>query len=198
MTKQEIQDCFRQLTASLEHKKGKQVFDLLNTLLSKLQNWQLQEQLQSLEETYKTMLRYVADDIRDPGREKVYANLVRSLYQVADTAIFQIKTANDNSLFYERKRAYRSYVQETTAELIAALEDNAGQIALLSLSEGEEHNPQWKGLDFQKEILVRKLFYNVWSSDPWTSDEKKRWAELLKTPLDAENLPNLIITGLTL
>ncbi|MDR2804170.1 MAG: hypothetical protein LBB85_00795, partial [Dysgonamonadaceae bacterium] len=197
MTKQETQDFFDTLSRSFQQKKGKQAFDLLNALLLKLQNWQLQEKLQSLEETYKTMLRYVMDNIQDPGRETVYANLVRSLYQIADTAIFQIKTANDNSLFYERKRAYRFYVQETADELIAALEDKIGQIALLSLSEEDDH-PRWKDLNFQKEIIVRKLFYNIWSSDPWTSDEKTRWADLLASQPDEENLPCLIVTGLTL
>ncbi|GHV57032.1 hypothetical protein FACS1894182_04870 [Bacteroidia bacterium] len=198
MTKQETKDYFDKLTTSLEQKKGKQVFDLLHTLLSQLQNWQLQEKLQSLEETYKAMLRYVFDDIQDPSREKVYVNLVRSLYQIADAAIFQIKTANDNSLFYERKRAYHFYVNETTAELITELENLTGTMALLSLSDEEERNQKLKELDFHKEIVVRKLFYNVWLSDPWTSDEKNTWTNLLQTQPDAENLPSLIVTGLTL
>ncbi|MDR1527539.1 MAG: hypothetical protein LBS46_07740 [Dysgonamonadaceae bacterium] len=198
MTKQEIQDYVDKLTLYLEQKKGKQVFDWLYSLLEKLQNWQLQEKLQSLEETYKTMLRYLADGIQDPSRDKIYAHLVYSLYQIADIAVFQIKTIHDHALFYERKRACRSYVPETTAELIAELEDKTGQMALLSLSEGEERIPQWKELDLQKEIIVRKLFYKVWLSDPWTNDEKTRWAGLLKTQPDAENLPCLIVTGLTL
>ncbi|MDR2682519.1 MAG: tetratricopeptide repeat protein [Dysgonamonadaceae bacterium] len=198
MTKQEIQDYSDKITRSLEQKKGKQVFDLLHPLLAKLQNWQLHEQLQSLEETYQTMLHYLAEGMQDPSREKVYAGLIRSLYQITDTAIFQIKTANDNALFYERKRAYRLYVQETTAQLIAELEDKTGQMALLSLADGEEHIPKWKELDLQKELLVRKLFYNVWVSDPWTNDEKNHWSSLLSTPPDAEHLPSLIVTGLTL
>ena len=130
MTKQETQDYFNNLTECLEQKRGKQVFDSLNALLANLQNWQLHEKLRLLEETYKTMLRYVADDIQDLDREKIYSNIVRSVYQVADTAIFRIKTANDTSLFYERKRAFRFYIKETTSELIAGLEDVTGQIAL--------------------------------------------------------------------
>jgi tetratricopeptide (TPR) repeat protein len=198
MTKQEIDDYLDKITESLKQKKGKQVFDLLTALFSHLQNWQLQEKLNSLEDTYKTMLRYVADGISDPGREKVYTGLIRSLYQVADAAVFQIKTSNDNSLFYERKRAYHVYVKETPDELIASLEDITGKIALLSVLEEEERNRHLKDLDLQKEILTRKIFYHVWLSDPWTSDEKNRWAGVLSNQPDADYLPSLIVTGLTL
>ena len=196
MTKQETRDFFNNLTGCLEQKRGKQVFDSIHALLANLQNWQLHEKLQLLEETYKTMLRYVADDIPDSYREKIYNNIARSLYQIADAAIFRIKTTNDNSFFYERKRAFRFYVKENTTELIAGLDDVTGQIALLSL--GDENQPKLKELELQKELLVRKLFYNVWLSDPWSSDEKDLWTKLLQTQPDAENLPSLIVTGLTL
>ena len=198
MTKQETQAYFDQLTGFLEQKRGKLAFDSLNTLLANLQNWQLHEKLQSLEETYKTMLFYVAENMQDSEREKIYMNLARSLYQVADAAIFRIKTSKDNSLFYERKRTFRIHVKETVAELIAELEDVTGQIALLSLADETQPNPKLKDLELQKELVVRKLFYNAWLSDPWTNDEKDLWEKLLQTQPDAENLPSLIVTGLTL
>ena len=196
MTKQETKGYFDNLTKYLEQRRGKQVFDSIRALLANLHNWQLQEKLQLLEETYKTMLRYVVEDIRDLDREKIYNNTVRSLYQIADAAIFQRKTANNNSFFYERKRTFHFYVKESTTELIAELEDLTGRIALLSLA--DEKPPELKELELQKELLVRKLFYNVWLSDPWGNDEKDLWAKLLETQPDAENLPSLIVTGLTL
>jgi tetratricopeptide (TPR) repeat protein len=198
MTKEQIQDYFDRLITSLEQKKGKQVFDLLRPLLSQLQDWRLQEKFQSWEETYKTMLRYLADDIQDPSRDKVYADLVRSLYQIIDTTIFRLKTIHDPSLFYEQKRALRSHVPETAAELVAELEDKTGEMALLILSEEETAVSKLKALNFQKEIVARKLFHTVWLSDPWTNDEQNLWAELLETQPGTENLPCMIATGLTL
>jgi len=197
MTKRETQIYFDNLTISLKQKRGKQVFDSLNALLANLQNWQLREKLQLLEETYKTMLRYVAEDIQDSEREKIYSNVIRSLYQIADAAILQINTAGNNTLFYERKRSFQFYVKETAQQLVAELNDVTGRIALLSLVD-EQDNPKLKELEFQKELLVRKLFYNVWLGDLWKGDEKDLWSNLLQIQSDVENLPILIVTGLTL
>jgi tetratricopeptide (TPR) repeat protein len=198
MTRQETQSYFDQLTRFFKQRKGKQAFEWLQTLVSKLQNWQLQEKLQSLEETYKTMLRYVADDICDPGREKVYANLVHALYQIADTAVLQIKTERDNTFFYERRRTFRIHVRETTEELIAELEQKTDRMSLLGSLSGDEYDPEWKESDLERELIVRKLFYRVWMGEPWNNDEKTRWAKLLASQSDTRIFPCLVVTGLTL
>ncbi|MDR0865613.1 MAG: tetratricopeptide repeat protein [Candidatus Symbiothrix sp.] len=198
MTRQEIQNYFEKIAKSLEQKRLKQAFDLLSALFSHLQNWQLQEKFNSLQDTYKMMLSYLTEGVKDPGREKVYNDLVHSIYQIADAVILQIKTSNDNSFFYEKRRAYRFLVPETSHELIAGLEDIFGKIALLSLLDEEEKNRSLKDLEKQKELLSRKVFYNIWLSDLWTSDEKDRWTTILNNQLDTAFFPSLIVTGITL
>jgi tetratricopeptide (TPR) repeat protein len=199
MTKQETQKYFEEIMGSLEQKRLKHVFDLLQSLFSHLQNWQLQEKLNSLQDTYKMMLRYQIEGVNDPGREKVYRNLVRSVYQIADAAVLEIKSSNDNSLFYERRRACRYYVPETPGELIRTLEDILGKITLLNLLEEDdaEKIQRMKDLEKQKENLGCKIFYAVWLSNAWTSDEKKQWSNVLNQP-DLFSFPSLIITGITL
>ena len=197
MTKQEIKMNFDKITNSLEQRKLKEVFDLLNNLFVNLQNWQLQERTNLLENTYKSMLRYLTEGINDPAQQKIYNDIIHSLYEIADKAILQIKTSNDNSLFYEKRRAYRFHVSETSDELIAGLEDISGKIALLSLLEEDERNQDFKNLEQLKEMLSQKIFYRIYLSDPWTSEEKERWAAVLNNQLDSINL-SFIIPAITL
>ncbi|GHT72682.1 hypothetical protein AGMMS50262_02150 [Bacteroidia bacterium] len=198
MTKQEIQKYFETITQSLEQKKLKDAFDLLAFLLSQLQNWQLQEELNELQNTYKTMLLYLSQGINDPGREKIYNNLVRSVYQLTDTAVLQLKTANDNSFFYEKRRAYRYLVSENTRQLVSTWEDMAGKIALVDLLEGDEKSAQSKELEKQREALLRKVFYSVWLSGVWMTEEKDKWTTLLNNQLDTVFLPCILITSILL
>ncbi|MDR0427554.1 MAG: tetratricopeptide repeat protein [Dysgonamonadaceae bacterium] len=197
-TRQKIDSQYNQIIAVLEDKKLKKVFELIALFLSQLQNWQSQEKLNSLEDTYKIMLKYFQEGIQDSEREKVYNNIIYSLYQITDLAYLQLKTSNDNSLFYEKRRHYHYYVPETTEQLFQSLEDVYGKIALLSVLEDEERNNHLKDLEQQKEEFARKIFYSVWLSDAWTDSEKENWSNLIKNQPDTTYLPCLIISGITL
>ncbi|MDR2844076.1 MAG: hypothetical protein LBV57_05450 [Candidatus Symbiothrix sp.] len=196
MATQETHKLFEQITGSLEQKQVKQAVDALRSLLSVLQNWQLQETLDSLEDTYKTMLRYSLQNIQDPDRNKIYNDLIRLLYQTADTAFFQLKTANENLLFYERKRSFHFYVPESASELLKNLENIAEKTAVWDVLDTADKAKQIKDLSLQKETVIRKLFYSAWLSNHWSKDEKAQWKTVLA--MDSNHLPALIITAVTL
>lgn len=175
----EVQNCFDNTIQSIEQQKLKPAFDLLIKLLSHIQDWQLQEQLDSLKDIYKNMLYYLAENIKDNERKKIYQTLLRSLYQIADIALWQIKSANDNSLFYEQKRTY--YLNpESSEELINALK---------IISKKKEKA-------VEKEYLNRKIFQKIWLSDHWTIEEKNKWAKIIDQS-NEKILSCLIVTALT-
>lgn len=198
MNKEDIKKYSEQIYQSLEQKKLKNTFSLLASLLSHLQNWQLQEKLNSLEDTYKMMLKYYAEGVKDPQREKLYMDITKSLYLIIDMAILQIKTSNDNSLFYEKRRSYHYFSPETSEELFSQIEDVYGKIALLSLLDENEKNSSLKDLEKQKEIITQKLFNQVWLGDPWKDEDKENWSNLINNQLDPVIIPSLIISGITL
>ncbi|MCL1937931.1 MAG: hypothetical protein FWF52_06015 [Candidatus Azobacteroides sp.] len=196
-----MQTDFEKITQCLEERRLQQAFQLTALLFAHLQNWQLQEKLTALEDTYKMMLHYQITGVQDPGREKVYNDLIRSVYQIVDAVEVQIKTSNDNSLFYERKRAHRFYVAETSDQLLSDLDYIFQIIPLIQSAETEEDkdkNLQWRDLEKQKDALIRKIFYTVWVSDLWAAEEKDQWASVISNPLYPVALPSLIVTALTL
>ena len=187
MTKQEFQNYCRRIDNSLEQKRLKETFDILTHLLSEFPNWQLKEKLTELEDTYKTMLSYLTEGINDPGREKVFNDLLRSVYQVADSIRFLFKTKSDS----DNK-------QEHSLGLIPLLEDITGKIALLDLLGEDEKSLDLIGLEKQKELMIRNIFYNIGSSEQWHTNTKEQWSKVLKNKLIPFTLSNLIVTALTL
>jgi len=187
MTKQELQNYCRRIDNSLEQKRLKETFDILTLLLSKQPNWQLNEKLTELEDTYKTMLSYLTEGVNDPGREKVFNDLLRAVYQAADSIRLLYKKNFDS----ENK-------QERSLNLISLLEEITGKIALLDLLDEEEKSQDLIDLEKQKELMIRSVFYNIGSSEQWHINTKEQWSQVLKSKLTPPTLSNLIVTALTL
>jgi tetratricopeptide (TPR) repeat protein len=198
MNKQEITDYFVKIANALEHKRLKEVFDNLTFFLSKVQNWQLKEKLNESEDTYKRILTYLAKGIRDPEREKIFNNLLRSLYGVADTIELQIRTDIDSSYFYKRRKSYLSQNTTSQEKLIKSMRDIIGKITWLSLSEKEGKNNKRIQAEKQKEEIIRNIFYAILFSEQWFPNTKKEWSEVLKSQINPVILTGLIITALTL
>ena len=187
MTKQELQNYSKRIDNSLEQKRLKETFEILTILLSKLPNWKLKEDLTEIENTYKMMLSYLTEGVNDPEREKVFNDLLRAVYQIADSAKLLYKT-NSNSC----------HMQERSLEGIPLLEDITGKIALLDLLGEEEKSQDLINLEKQKDLIIQGIFYNIGSSEIWHVNTKERWSQVLKNKLTPSSLSNLVITALTL
>lgn len=199
MTKQEFQSYFQKTTETLEQKRLKEAFDLITFLLSNLQNWQLKEKLFELEDNYKMMLRYLTDGVKDPQRENIYYDLLRSVYQIADLTTLQIKTANSWSFYYDNRKSLEFYVPETSLQLIENLNDLTSKISLTDLlEEGEAKIKNLKEQEKEREKLESKIFRKIWLSDPWDSGEAQSWAGVLSNKLNPNSLLSLIISAITL
>ncbi|MDH8701427.1 tetratricopeptide (TPR) repeat protein [Dysgonomonadaceae bacterium PH5-43] len=198
MTKQEINKYTEDINRLIENRNLAQAFSLLYSILSNLQNWQLQDRLYSLESTYKTMLNYYVKGAEDSERDKVYSDIIQSLYVIADQVIFQAKTTYYNSLFYDKRRINKLYYKENKDQVYAALEDIEGKIALLSLLDNNEQNDKLKEIEKQKEIISQNVFNNIWLSDIWNSSDKENWINIINDQLSFNDLSCLIITATTL
>ncbi|MDR1561928.1 MAG: hypothetical protein LBS54_02415 [Dysgonamonadaceae bacterium] len=115
---QEIKSYSEQLAESLENKRLKQTFDTLTVLLDETQDWQLKEHLSLLENNYRMMLRYITDGVKDPSQTKIYHNLLREVYEVADLTVAEIKAQSNWSVAYDYRKNLSRYYPEPTAQLI--------------------------------------------------------------------------------
>ncbi|MDR2692320.1 MAG: tetratricopeptide repeat protein [Dysgonamonadaceae bacterium] len=194
-----MKSCFSKIWESLEQKRLKQSFELLAFLLANLSSWQLKEKLNELESNYKMMLRYLTDGVKDPQQEKIYLDLLRSVYQLADQTVREIKTAFSWSYAYETRRTLLHSSSETPSRLVELINDLTGKMALTALlDEGEEKNRNMQIIEKEQEEIESKVFRLIWTNGLWTAEEEKCWSEVLLNELNPNTLKCLIVSALIL
>ena len=197
MTSDNIKKQAQNIILSLEQGKLKDAFEQFSLLLSDRQDWQVKEQLNELELTYKTMLNYVAEGVEDPLRSKVYQNLFRSSYDLSDNIMSQLQTQNAPGYFYDRKRIFKyENVNFSLEQVTASMEEIADKQALNSLLEQE--NEQSLQLKKENESVTRQIFNRIWSGDNLKKSDKQILSNLLSNQLNTLSVQCLTITALTL
>ncbi|MDR1372596.1 MAG: tetratricopeptide repeat protein [Dysgonamonadaceae bacterium] len=118
LTHQDIRNCSAKITEALENKRLKLAFDTIGQALSSLSAWQLKERLTELEDNYRMMLRYMSDGVKDPRQEKIYHDLLRAVWQIADLTVVELKAQSAYSVLYDYRKNTGRYFPETPLQLI--------------------------------------------------------------------------------
>jgi len=199
MNKHELKSLFSKITGTLEQKRLKEVFDGVGLLLNSLSNWQLKESLSDWQDNYQRMLLYLSEGVNDPKQEKIYNDLLRSVYRLTDQTIFEIKTLHLWSYPYEVRRSLSFYVPETSEQLIEKVNDLVGKSALFDLlEESEEKKQNLQRLEEERGKYENKLFRKVWLSSLWSSDEQAIWLNAINNIVFPLSSQCLIISAITL
>ncbi|MCL1932589.1 MAG: tetratricopeptide repeat protein [Candidatus Azobacteroides sp.] len=199
MNRQELKPFFQKITEALEQKRLKEVFDGINALLTNLSNWQLNENLSEWEDNYKRMLLYLSEGVNDPEQEKIYTDLLRSVYQLTDQTIAEIKTLERWTYPYELRRSPTFQVSETSEQLIGMTDDWSGKVTLVDLMEdGEEKKKTLQKMEEERGEIEEKLFRKIWLSNLWKEDEQNLWLQALNNKLYPISSQCLIISAITL
>jgi len=199
MNKQELKSLFQKIAESLEQKQLKQVFDAVGLLLADLPNWQLKEGLSECQDNYKRMLLYLTEGVNDPEQAKIYKDLLRSVHQLTDRTMLEAKTLQRWSYPYEFRQSSTFNVPETPEQLIDAMDDCLGKIALYDLmEEGEDKQKNLKETEEARGKVEVKLFRKIWLSSLWNSDEQNLYLKLLNSKLYPLSSQCLMISAITL
>ena len=199
MDERNVQKQINEIYLSLEQKKLRKTFWLLDQILFDLQNWELNEKKNELETTYQFMLRYLTEDAEDPERYHIYEDLLRSCYRLVDLACDQWNTKNARGLYFDRKRALGHIAFDgPLASLFASIQDIAGKISLLNLLEEDEHNENRFELEKEEEALFIKIFQLVWLKEQLTLEELKLIGNFFNGKLNSYIIKCLLVSAITL
>ena len=99
----------KSIQSLLSEKRLAEAFAELRQTAQTLQNWQLNNRLDELEESYKYMIRYVADGCNDPQREEIHNGITAKLMELADITEQELTVQNSPKLYYETLRMERKY-----------------------------------------------------------------------------------------
>jgi tetratricopeptide (TPR) repeat protein len=154
MTLQEIDQAYNRITGSLDNKELKNAFDSLQSLISGSREYTFQDKLNELQETYKFMLRYRMEGVKDPMQEQIYHTLQASLYELTDQLKHKLLVLESPLTFYSYRRNMQALPQTSYSELHH----------LLAKHSGVENEVGY-------ETALTLLFNKIWVSEPLTTEE---------------------------
>lgn len=101
---QEIDKTYNRIIGALDRKALKNAFDLLQTFIAGNQVYAFQNKLDTLQETYRYMLRYRMEGISDPMQEQIYRQLQADAYELADAIRLEVLTPVSSRTYYAKRR----------------------------------------------------------------------------------------------
>ena len=161
----------KSIQSLLSEKRLAEAFAELRQTAQTLQNWQLNNRLDELEESYKYMIRYVADGCNDPQREEIHNGITAKLMELADITEQELTVQNSPKLYYETLRMERKYPRSLEA-LLEAYRECADKTALFyELPADKRDSDQERTLLMEKEKAANAVFKHIWVTFPVTADE---------------------------
>ena len=154
MTVQEINKAYYRIEGSLNSKELKNAFELMQNLIYESKEYSLQDRLTELHDTYKYMLRYRVEGMKDPMQTQIYNNLLASSYELADDLNVKLLLKLSPVIFFDRKRI-STYL--SSAPFTQLHKD------LSTAHEVEDHK--------QFDALLQHLFNRVWLSERISPEE---------------------------
>ena len=183
MTKQEIENSYRQASQCIDDAESKDAFSLISSLVAESGRASLNDELERLNMSYTFMLKYLEQGVMDPQRDDILLNLRQSLYLLNDQCYIGLMEPSSPEVFYARRRE----LANTT--LIGIVEEYREELKNLTLMQTvpEQQRDSHAILSrlHQVEELETKLFNRVWSSFPLSSDE----ANTIKLCISGDILP---------
>lgn len=163
MTIQEINKAYHRIIGSLDSRELKSAFDSLQSLIAGIRDYSFQDKLNELQETYKYMLRYRTEGVKDPMQEQIYRNLLASAYELADQVKHKGLAVESPLAYYSRRRTLQTQPAVNYAQLHKLLTTPQGAVSR----------------EVQYESALTLLFQKIWVSDPLTAEEVRTIKEIL-------------------
>lgn len=184
----------------LDQHRLKEAFTQLIALIEKTENWELKPAVESLQTTYNYMVQYAAQGMEDPGRENLYAQIHRGIYELADRVEFIGKLKNGYGHKSDTYRKFKRFATETYGQLKTSLESATEDLEVSNLmyTDAQQLQAKQRELYQQQERMTDQLFDKTWISDCWTEEEAKEANELLVSVLVPAHVLAVFVSAVTL
>lgn len=181
-------------------KRMNEAFVVLNEILSKINNWDLQNKLKEIETAYNYMLDYMRQDIADPKRMEMHQKLLRDTLVIADKVnLIQISLEPYRTFYLKTQDKLRNAEQQHTLHsLLIELEAYTENYALGELLKTEDSAQKLDNIRKRHEEAQTTLFDIIWTTPYWTPEEESTAKQILESVLISENDLCLFVSAVTL
>lgn len=198
MTEKEINITYTEICNNLVDRKLKPAFKQLEKLISENNLGTYYDEYRNLEETYRYMLKYTVEGIKDPERQKVYRKLIVSVFELADKVNEALRMKYSPSVEYEKKRIFAKQFIDDLETYVSGLEDFYVDDELKSLVGNEPRKKLQTETPEEHQQKIYRLFYHVWFADELKNGEKAVLGEFVANPLLPVEYRSFIVSALML
>ncbi|MDR2497991.1 MAG: tetratricopeptide repeat protein [Tannerellaceae bacterium] len=158
---QHIRHSFEYITELLDKMELQRAFEAIREQLAYANSPALSEKLESLSETYRTMLGYFIEGVQDPMQSLIYKDVLASTYELADVLRLHIISNNDGApMYFVFRKQWRSIPGVSINTLLQ-------QLIVMHT------NPK----DIEETVFM--LFNKLWLSDPFEQEDFSSLADVL-------------------
>ncbi len=160
-------DQHSEIVLFISNRRVKKSLDSLRAMIDRSGQGRFYDEFDSLSLTYKNMLRYTIDGVKDPERDKIYINLLKSILRLADTVkqdilsrhsgwhTYWVKQHNEREQMLSGKTAIETvddliFKQELDERLSSAHELNQDPDSVIAIGQKK---------------LIKDLFNHLWITD---------------------------------
>lgn len=170
----------------LDERRLKEALTQLQALTAETEDWQLQSETENLQTTYGYMLQYAAQGMQDPERGKLYEQLRRSAYELADRTEWIRKSLKGSGHFADAFRSARRIPHSSYREICIQLEsitEDLGMAELKFMQDETQLQHAQKEIATRHTSLTDTLFTKTWVSLQWNEKELSEASELMQSLL---------------
>ena len=157
----------KRLCNLISEKKIKQSLDILADMIANSSSGDMRDEYDNLEMTYRNMLTYTIDGIKDPERNKIYLKLIQSILNLSDRARQDILSHNSGWNTYWVKQQAEKEMKLTGKSIVETVDDLMFKNDLdewLKLTNEVNPDPASE-ISKKHKLLIRNIFNHLWLTD---------------------------------
>ncbi len=190
----------KQLCSLVSERRIKQSLDILSDMISGTLSGDLRDEYENLVMTYRNMLAYTMEGIKDPERNKIYFKLIQSILELSDKVRQDILSRLSGWNTYWVKQQTEKEQKLSGKTIIEKVDDLMFKSELdewLKLS--NEINPDPESEISQKhKQLIRNIFNHLWLTDYYGEAEESLIKIILNSGKFRWHESSIFTTAITL
>lgn len=181
---------------AINDRKVYEAFKNIEVLLELGTSPELNSRFATQKTIYSYMIQYMLQGIEDPQRDKLYKELLTSLYEITDTLIDDIKINEASDYVYDKRRYYKAKGGVNLNNYILLLNEEQDKYQLLK--EAAQDDDKLIASLKRIEELQEEIFGIVASLFTFTEEEEKAIKQLLNDKKFGVVTSSLVLSALTI
>jgi tetratricopeptide (TPR) repeat protein len=190
----------KRLCKLISGKKVKESLDILDGMVSSTGDGNFRDELDNIAMTYRNILRYTIEGVRDPDRNKIYLKLMQSILVLSDKVRQDILSHYSGWHTYWVKQQIEKEHALSGKTIVETVDDLMFKQELdewLRLSSEVSPNPE-SDISKKHKQLIRNIFNHLWITDYYGEAEESLISIIIKSGKFRWHESSIFVSALTL